>query len=65
MTPPPSDPKSTPPAPSSSEPAAAEPESPAAYEPPTISELGSVRELTQGFTADEQPDNEAMMGSAV
>jgi hypothetical protein len=60
---PPSDPKSTPTAPSTSQPAAAEPESPAAYEPPAISELGSVRELTQGLEIDGQPDNPEMMGS--
>jgi hypothetical protein len=47
----PSDPKAKP-----SEPTAAEPDAPATYQPPTLTELGSVRELTQGVTG-EQTDN--------
>lgn len=30
------------------------------YEPPTLTELGSVRELTRGGNVAQDPDNQAM-----
>ena len=50
--------------PTTSEPLATEPGTARPYQPPTVTELGSVRELTRGSNQTPDPDNMGVGESA-